>query len=63
MKVDKKSVLESLKEYDNRKTKKNMFDDLPIKEIYGLNFHISNLSTKDFCKKYRLKEIEDINWY
>lgn len=62
MKVDSKCVEECLKEYDNRTSTNDMFDNLPIKNINGLIFHISDLSTKDFCEKYMLKEIEDINW-
>ena len=62
MKVNNQPIRETLEEYDKRPVSKSIFSNLPTKEINGLVFHVSNMSTEEFCKKYKLKSIDDVNW-
>lgn len=62
-KTSEMCIKKCLEEYDKRpKPLNETFSEIPTKEINGYTFHISNMSTEDFCKKYKLKSIDDIKW-
>lgn len=56
-------INDCLEKYDQRSVSLNEnFAEIPTKEINGYTFHISSLSSEEFCKKYRLKSIKDVKW-